>query len=240
MAVQFDSSFRTAKDVVSRRNQDGTVILMKQNASGIFYKMDGIAAAAWMDLTAPKTPSALAARFAQIYPGEEERLRKDLAQLFEQLLSKQLIVQLDGVQPSDFQVSPILPQDYRFGALKEFDLEQIETEVLNESIYLDVFAGSDLRLKKDIEPISGALEKVSALNGVRYRWNPETAATGDRAVHAGFLAQDVAAVMPELVRKDERTQMLAIDYAKMNSYLVEAIKELGARIESLEKKLREN
>ena len=36
-------------------------------------------------------------------------------------------------------------KDYNFGGIKDCNLEQIENEVLNDSVYLDVFAGSDIR-----------------------------------------------------------------------------------------------
>ncbi len=230
------TAFKIAKDVVSRRNQDGTVILMKQNASGVFYKIDGIAAAVWADLESPKTITSLTARYAEVFPKEETRLARDLSALLQTLNEKQLI-EATAESRGDFRALHSLPSDYLFGELREFDLEQIETEVLNESIYLDVFAGSDLRLKRDIEPLKGALEKISRLNGILFRWNPETAKNGDSSVHAGFVAQEVAAQMPELVRRDLDSGMLAVEYAKMNSYLVEAIKELKERVERLEKRL---
>jgi len=130
--------------------------------------------------------------------------------------------------------------EYYFGGLKEYNLDQIESEVLNESIYLDVFAGSDLRLKKNITPIRGALDRVRQLEGVNYQWSQPD----DTSMHAGLIAQEVAAVMPELVRVDTKTGMMGIEYSKLNSYLIEAIKDLhgivstqNARIQSLEEKL---
>jgi hypothetical protein len=79
-------------------------------------------------------------------------------------------------------------EHYNFGQIKSFDLAQIETEVLNESIYLDVFAGSDLRLKKDVEPLKNSLDKILSLDGITYLWNEKTASanapTSQQPVHA--------------------------------------------------------
>ena len=54
--------------------------------------------------------------------------------------------------------------EYHFGGIKTFSLEEIEKEVLNDNVYLDVFAGSDLRFKTEITPIVNALEIVKKLD----------------------------------------------------------------------------
>ena len=123
-------------------------------------------------------------------------------------------------QPKDLSKSTN-EKGYHFGGIKEYNLEQIETEALTENsyFYLDVFAGSDLRLKSKITPIEGALEKVTQLNGVTYEWNPASFSAGapDSRRHAGLIAQDVAAVMPELAGQEPTTGYLGVEYSKLNS-----------------------
>ena len=52
----------------------------------------------------------------------------------------------------------------------------------------------------------------------------------------GFLAQDVKALMPEMVRDvDESTSFYSLDYGRFTPALVNAIKELEARVQTLEK-----
>ena len=63
--------------------------------------------------------------------------------------------------------------EYEFGGIEEFNLQQIEEEILNESIYLDVFAGSDLRFKKEVQPLTGDLDKITALKGYSYKYKTE-------------------------------------------------------------------
>lgn len=54
---------------------------------------------------------------------------------------------------------------------------------------------SSRRHKQNIEPIDDALAKVEDLSGVRFDWNPEQGGGQD----TGFIAEEVAAVLPELV-----------------------------------------
>lgn len=247
ISVNSDSSYMATKGVVSRRNQDGTIVLMRVDDAQFFYKIDGLAAAIWSELETPKRTSSLVSHFTALFPEQAEALQTEIPNFMNQLLSKELVFEKQG-EDTPFRTETFLKEEleknFTFGELKEFDLEQIETEVLNESVYLDVFAGSDLRIKKEIQSIEGALEKVSQLNGVTYKWNQDQVPQADAFTHAGLIAQDVAAVMPELVRKDKDSGIMAVDYAKLNSYLVEAIKDLNqlvlrqeARIQELEKRV---
>ena len=88
----------------------------------------------------------------------------------------------------------------------------------------DVTAFSDKRLKTDIEPIANALQKVMAMQGVYYKRNDvENAKT-----QVGVLAQDMEAILPEVVMTaDDEMQTKSVDYGKLTSVLIEAIKELS-------------
>lgn len=122
------------------------------------------------------------------------------------------------------------PEVYNFGGLKEYSLEQIEAEVLSESTYLDVFAGSDLRLKKDVQGLSGTLDSIQKLDAIKYQWNEEidNHLTSDRSgTQVGLIAQQVAEVFPEIVKKDETTGYLTVNYGRLTTHLLVAIKELS-------------
>ncbi|MGZ6484554.1 MAG: tail fiber domain-containing protein, partial [Bdellovibrionota bacterium] len=84
---------------------------------------------------------------------------------------------------------------------------------------------SDRRLKKDITPISGALDKLLSLTGVTYFWKDKASGT-ER--HVGLIAQDVQKVYPEIVTK-VGPDHLGIDYQGMIGPLVQAVKELHAK-----------
>ena len=89
----------------------------------------------------------------------------------------------------------------------------------------NVTAYSDIRLKKDIEVIPNALDKVLNLRGVNY----SDIELGDR--RTGVIAQELQKVMPEAVREQEG--YLAVAYGNLAGVLIEAIKELKAEIDEL-------
>jgi len=99
---------------------------------------------------------------------------------------------------------------------------------------------SDARLKDNVTTIEEALSKVLQLRGVEYDWN-----SGSRkGLHdLGLIAQEVEEVLPMLVREHEMPLMdgaedgtvyKTVDYEKMVGLLIEAIRELEARIKTLE------
>jgi trimeric autotransporter adhesin len=89
-----------------------------------------------------------------------------------------------------------------------------------------VLSPSDLRLKKDIEPLKSSLEKVGSLTGVSYVWrveeNPGRGFNNGRNI--GLVAQDVEKVIPEVVHTDSGGYK-ALSYDRLVPVLVEAIKE---------------
>ncbi len=89
-------------------------------------------------------------------------------------------------------------------------------------------AGSDIGLKRDIEPIEDALEKIKTLKGVTWEWRSSV----NQNSNAGVVAQDVELTMPELVGRIGPWK--TVDYNGIIGVLVEAVKTLATRIEELE------
>ena len=93
---------------------------------------------------------------------------------------------------------------------------------------------SDIRLKENVEVIDDALDKVKKLKGITYDLK------SDSNRLTGLIAQDLEKVLPEAVytEKDLETEEehLAIRYGNTVGLLVEAIKELEARVKELEDK----
>ena len=97
----------------------------------------------------------------------------------------------------------------------------------------DVTAFSDKRLKTDVTDIENALDKVQQMQGVYYRRND----VEDAKMQVGVLAQDMEQVLPEVVlTADDEMQTKSVDYGKITSVLIEAVKELSAKVEYLEGK----
>lgn len=92
-------------------------------------------------------------------------------------------------------------------------------------------AVSDERLKKDIETISDAVNKVNNLRGVSYKLK-----SNDRS-QIGLIAQEVEQIIPEVIETTD--DIKTIDYGKIAGLFVEAIKELNKEIIDLKKEIAE-
>ena len=96
------------------------------------------------------------------------------------------------------------------------------------------FFTSDRRFKDNIKPIESPLAKILGLSGNTYDWN---AASGKDGSDTGVIAQEVQALgLPGLVTTRD-SGYLAVRYEKLVPLLIEAIKELNAKVETLEEKL---
>jgi len=96
---------------------------------------------------------------------------------------------------------------------------------------------SDDRLKTKLGNIQDALSKVKTLNGFYYEANQTAQDLGYKPVReAGVSAQQVQAVLPEVVKPAPiDAQYLTVDYERLVPLLIEAIKELDAKVEGLMK-----
>lgn len=110
---------------------------------------------------------------------------------------------------------------------------------------------SDRRLKKNIAPLSGALDKVMKLRGVKFEWNEEDLPEDykkdskgkikkgkifPKGSHVGLIAQEVNEVVPEVVTK--KGEFYAIASSDLTGLLVEAIKEQQRLIEAQDKRIK--
>lgn len=91
---------------------------------------------------------------------------------------------------------------------------------------------SDARLKDNITPITDALAKVKALQGVSFSYKN----IPGRKV--GLIAQNVEKIVPEVVVTDS-TGMKSVEYDSLVGLLIEAIKEQQLEIEQLQQTVRE-
>ena len=95
----------------------------------------------------------------------------------------------------------------------------------------DVTAFSDARLKSNITTIPDALSKVNEMRGVHYVRDE----TGKDST--GVIAQELQKIAPELVlTAEDENGTLSVNYGNITGYLIEAIKELSARVKELEGK----
>jgi hypothetical protein len=95
----------------------------------------------------------------------------------------------------------------------------------------NVTAYSDARMKKDVVTIDNALDLVGKMRGVKYIRKD----TGKAGV--GVIAQEMLEVMPEVVQQGVGADdTLSVAYGNLVGVLIEAVKELTARVAQLEGK----
>lgn len=118
-------------------------------------------------------------------------------------------------------------QDNYFGGISEYKLADIETEVLNDNVYLDVFAGSDVQFKEDVSNFQNALDVISNLNVYKYNYKVDEFKSHNfpQEKQVGIMAQDLEEVMPHLVKKDSEGYR-HVNYAGLTPVLLSAVKEL--------------
>jgi len=97
---------------------------------------------------------------------------------------------------------------------------------------------SDYRLKENIFPMTGALERIKALKPVTYTWK------ADGSDGEGFIAHELAEVCPHAVNGekdavdvDGNPQYQGIDVSFLVATLTAAIQELTAKVTALEEQV---
>lgn len=97
---------------------------------------------------------------------------------------------------------------------------------------------SDARLKHAVQALTGALDAVKALRPVKYKWN----STDEPDI--GFLAHELMTVAPHAVtglpdelHPDGTIKPQQVDHSKLIPLLTAALKEVLARLETLEEAL---
>ena len=96
-------------------------------------------------------------------------------------------------------------------------------------------SASDVRLKRFVHVLDYGLAEVKKLIPVSWLWK-DVQVYGDRK-EIGFIAQDVQALIPEVVSKKDG--YLGIDYPRLTAVLVNAIKQQQAQIDDLARKIEE-
>ena len=105
----------------------------------------------------------------------------------------------------------------------------------------NVTAYSDIAVKRNLEVIPDALNKVCQINGYTYERtdyvkDEEDPNAPDILRQAGVVAQEVEKVLPEVVSGEEGNK--AVAYGNMVSILIEAVKELKSEVDDLKEQLK--
>jgi endosialidase-like protein len=92
---------------------------------------------------------------------------------------------------------------------------------------------SDERLKKNIQPVSNALDQLLKLRGVTFEWKDPGEHAGLVGTQRGFIAQEVEKVFPNWVSEDAKG-IKSVDMRGLEALEVESIRTLKARADNAE------
>lgn len=133
-------------------------------------------------------------------------------------------------------------KEYDFGGIEEFTLEEIENEILMDATYLDIFAGCDIRLKKNIESVNttDALSTICQMQTIKFDYTEDAIKNKRQPKNrqVGVIAQEAAQFCPESVAKDSEGNLF-VNYKEMIPLLVSSIQELNKVVESQQKIIEE-
>jgi hypothetical protein len=154
--------------------------------------------------------------------------------------TNQITVAGSGLETAAITLST--PQDIHTSATPQFSSLGIGTAAsgvggeIRATGDIVAFYSSDERLKSNIQPIGDALDKVNQISGNVYDWKE-----GFENIHShtgtdiGVIAQEIEKVLPQAVI-DRENGYKAVNYEKIVPLLIEAIKELSAKVKELENK----
>lgn len=102
----------------------------------------------------------------------------------------------------------------------------------------DFSATSDAKFKDVIGKVDQAILKIEQLRGVEFKWNQlakDEKISTDERLQVGLIAQEIEKLYPSLVDTSENGNK-SVSYGRVVAILIEAVKELHARVAILEGK----
>lgn len=98
----------------------------------------------------------------------------------------------------------------------------------------NVFYPSDERLKENIEPLTGILNKIKNIQPIFFDFKDKKNYSANHQI--GFSAQQIQKQFPELVNENEKEGFLSVNYSSVSAVLMQAIKEQQEIIQAQNKK----
>ena len=146
-------------------------------------------------------------------------------------------IQLQGGQSAQFiQTSALSTGGYDHWNL--YNGNGLVGHVYTSSSSTTYATSSDYRLKENVIPMTGALDKIAQLKPVTYKWKV------DGSDGQGFIAHELQAVVPDCVtgekdavNEDGSIKPQGIDTSFLVATLTAAIQELNAKVTALEAQL---
>ena len=99
---------------------------------------------------------------------------------------------------------------------------------------ITAFSSSDQTLKENAVGITSALYKVGLITGYTYSWKSDYHVAGLGIEDTGVIAQEVEALGLPGITTTREDGIKAVRYERLVPLLIQAIKELEARVKTLE------
>lgn len=143
-----------------------------------------------------------------------------------------------GRDTNDYFIVNTTTQSWFLDGTEEMRLSNTGQLDVDGNVVAFSTAISDERLKDNVETIANPLDTVSALRGVTFEWN-NGHRKGQKDI--GVIAQEVQAVLPELIVEAKNSLIdgedyLTVSYGQMAGLFIECFKEVISRLEALENK----
>lgn len=123
------------------------------------------------------------------------------------------------------------------GVIDVYDTQYLQIQLIGNGGVVrcvTVQQTSSRKVKENIKPMEEEeARKILDLEAVSFDYKNKSSGTNKR----GFIAEDVAEVLPNLVTPETKDMPAGLDYVGMIPYLQAVIKEQEKRIEALEKKI---
>ena len=112
----------------------------------------------------------------------------------------------------------------------------VDGSILVRGVVIPQPIWSDERLKRDITPLSEALDTLLGLRGVQFYWKDPENVGVPPGRQMGFIAQEVEKVIPEWVTDDDKGYK-GIALKGFEALAIEALRELSASIDDIKSRL---
>jgi|13_taG_2_1085334.scaffolds.fasta_scaffold05172_2 hypothetical protein len=232
----FDAAVRIAGDIVTTGTVDGRDVATDGT------KLDGIEAGATADQSNAEIRAAVEAASDSNVFTDADHSKLDGIEASADVTDASNVTAAGALMDSELAdlaaVKAInqgltLTSDVKFDSLGIGTAAPGTSGVLRATNDIVAFYSSDERLKDNIEVIPNCLGRLKDIKGVEFDWNDKQSVYQGHDI--GVIAQDIEKVAPSLVT-DRDNGFKAVKYEKLTAILIQAVKELHAKVEELENK----
>ena len=121
-----------------------------------------------------------------------------------------------------------------FGTIMLINIGNTKSKSVETPVKVENIPTESVELKQDISPISNALNMINSLTGNTFAWKSEASVFGNEGMDTGIIAQEVEALGLPGIAKRRGDGTLGVRYDRLIPVLIEAVKELSAKVKSLE------